>query len=172
MSYALLALLLLAGFIGLAMDSTPSVRQDALAQGEEDLRLRVVNPTLRRFNEQGLLDTTLQAPEASDYGSARPAHLATPQLQWPQRGWQARSDRGSISPDETLLLGNAVALQPATQRELRAPSIRQRGDVLLAPQGQINSPDFTGQAEQVTINTQTQVVTLTDQVETRLWPAR
>lgn len=172
MSYALLALLLLAGFVGLSLDSPQSVRSDSLTASEQNLRLRVLNPSLRRFGEDGVLESTLQAPQASDYGTTRPAQVSQPQMQWPDRGWIAQGQRGEMTPEQTRLIGDAQAQQPLTQRQLNAPQITQTGDLLVADQGIMRSPDFTGQAEQVTINTRTQVVTLTDQVETRLWPAR
>lgn len=172
MMYWVLAIVLLAGFVGLSLEGNGPVRQAPLAEAEQDLRLRVINPRVKQFDENGQLRTQLIAPIASDLGPDQPALVETPQLNWPRKGWDARGDSGEISQGVTRLIGNAVASQPALDQRLSAPEIIQTGEVIRAPQGQISTPDFTGQAQEVSINTETRIIQLTQQVSTQLWPAR
>lgn len=172
MIYGLLAILLLAGFIGLSLDRPDPIRQDALAASEQDLRLRVINPKVIQFDESGQRKTELIAPMASDMGPDRPAIVQQPSLDWPAKGWQAQGETGEITAETTRLIGNARAQQPELNQELLSPEISQTGDLLVAPDGQITTPDFTGQAEEVSIDTETRIIRLTQQVSTQLWPAR
>ena len=172
MKYWALAACLIAGFVWLSLGTQPSVRKQALAPAEENLRVRVVNPVFTRFDENGQIDSTLMAPVASDFSQAQASEIDQPTLQWPGRGWDATGDLGRLVEQTTQLIGNAEAQNPEKSQRLTAPRIDQTGPEILAPQGRFTGPDFTGRAEQVTINTDTQVITLSENVETLLWPAR
>ena len=50
MKYWALAACLIAGFVWLSLGTQPSVREQALAPAEENLRVRVVNPVFTRFD--------------------------------------------------------------------------------------------------------------------------
>lgn len=172
MRYWLLAAGLIGAFVWLSIQTQSAVREQALAPTEENLRLRVVNPVLVRYDESGAQSSTLTAPVASDFGQQQAAEVDQPNIQWPAKGWQATGDLGRLVDDTTQLIGNAQANHPENRQRLTAPRIDQTGNQIVAPDGRLTGPDFTGQAKRVTINTDTQVITLTQQVETLLWPAR
>ena len=171
MKYWLAAGLLLLGFGWLAYQgaSIAAVQSTAV---EDELNLRVVEPVLTRYNAQGQIESVLTAPDALDFGQSRPSIIDAPDIQWPTKQWTARSNQGEVKGATTLLIGDALAINEPRSQRLSAPLITQEGNLLSAKDGQLQAPDFTARAKQVTINTDTQIISLKEQVSSQLWPAR
>lgn len=168
------ATLVLAALVWVSWDDTRArpVEVD-LPSAEQDLALKVSQPRVRQFDVNGDLKSTMAAPEALDYGNAKPGQVITPALSWPQSGWNAKSDRGETTAERTLLLGNAVATHPGESRRVDADQIEYQGAVMTARgDATIRSPDFTATAGQVRIQTDIDRIELTTQVTTTLWPVR
>lgn len=148
----------------------------ALPESERDLALKIINPSIRQFDENGELARLMDAPEAADFAGARPSEVKQPQMQWPMAGWNATARNGLIRQDWAQLNGT-LAAHPVQQSKLSAPALEFDGQRLIAvgdPEqpAQFSSPDFRGIADRVTVGMQTQSIDFTSQVKTTLWPAQ
>ena len=171
MKYWLAASVLLLGFGWLAYQGAGTNFLQSTAV-EDELNLRVIEPVLTRYNIQGQIDSVLTAPDALDFGQSRPSKIDTPDIQWPNKQWTARANQGEVQGATTLLVGDALAVSEPRSQRLSAPLITQEGNLLSAQDGQLQGPDFTASAKQVTINTDTQIISLKEQVSSQLWPVR
>ena len=113
----------------------------------------------------------LTAPDALDFGQSRPSKIDTPDIQWPNKQWTARANQGEVQGVYLASRRRIGVSEPRSQR-LSAPLITQEGNLLSAQDGQLHAPDFTASAKQVTINTDTQIISPKEQVSSQLWPAR